>query len=438
MCRARMTLPTLLIFVLLLTGCRPGAGDGPRSWIDTPLDRSRHNLEPIPILAHASSSHGVASFRFSIDDEVIGEVTVRGGRFAEARTSWTPPEAGIYTLGVVAMDANGAAGQLSTSILYVGDAGPNTQGFGDRMYGQCEGVEYVFLEAHPGAIAPGACSMVVWEVGVPEDWSVILNGERVESWGEMPFCFEMTTALKLSVETPQGECSKYVIVDVSEDVALPPPGSEEVFIVFIAEPEAVPRGACAELYWEVLMPEPFEISLDEEPVEPATGREVCPEETTSYHLVVHHPDGPIEEIRIIEVFDEGEGPGPTAGPGATATTQPATPDTTPPTISNYDVDPSWVFDATGTCTPTAFLISVDVSDSGGVASVVLDWTGVPVRDGPESMNFNGGNEYVYSLGAFMQPGQLGEFSITATDNASNSSTVYPTWNLDIEDCGGSS
>jgi hypothetical protein len=89
-------------------------------------------------------------------------------------------------------------------------------------------------------------------------------------------------------------------------------------------------------------------------------------------------------------------------------------------------------------TPTAYYFSVNVSDAGGVASVVLDWTGYGVRDGPVTMNFIGGNQYVYSLGAFQNDGAMDTFTITATDNASNSSTVSPSWYLIIELCGGGS
>lgn len=430
MSQRKWTLPILVILLLLMTGCGTNTGNGARSWIDMPLDRTRHSLDPIRILAHASSSDGVASFRFTIDDDVIEEVSVRGGRFETAETSWTPPEAGIYTLGVVATDGNGDPGGLATSVLYVGDAGPDTSGFGDRMYGACEGVEAIHFEAHPSWIPPGSCTVVVWEVAAPEDWSIILNGDQVETWGETPFCFEMTTALKLSIETPEGECSKFIVVDVSEDFVLPPTGSDDVFVFFIAEPEAIPRGACAELYWSVEMPEQYEVTLEEELVEPMMGREVCPEETTTYHLVVHRPGEPVERTVTIEVLGEGEEPGPAA------TSQPPAPDTTPPTISNPSVDRNWVNVADTGCTDTAFYFSVNVADASGVASVMLNWTGEEVRDGPATLNPIGGNLYVHSLGAFQQPGMLHSFSITATDNASNSSTVYPTWNLDIEDCGG--
>jgi hypothetical protein len=436
-----MALPTLGIIVILLSGCRAATGGGPRSWIDTPLDRTRLDLAPIQILAHASSLQGVASFSFTIDGEEIGEVSVQGGRFEAAEMEWIPPEAGIYTLGVIATDSNGEAGEMATSILYLGDAGPNQSGFGDRMYGACDGVEGMHIRANPALIPPGACSLIFWEIGAPEDWTVRLDGNRVNLWGEELFCFEMTTALELNVETPQGDCRKYVIVDVSEDFELPPPEEAGIEIVFTAAPQEISRGQCAELYWEVQSPEPYEITLGDQLVEPVMGFEVCPEETTTYHLIVHRGEEPVERTQTIVVLGEGEvaGPTPTPGPGPAPTAPPPGPDTTPPSISGWSVNPTdFIYSVPCSETPTAYYFSVNVSDAGGVASVVLDWTGYGVRDGPVTMNFIGGNQYVYSLGAFQNDGAMDTFTITATDNASNSSTVSPSWYLIIELCGGGS
>jgi hypothetical protein len=243
------------------------------------------------------------------------------------------------------------------------------------------------------------------------------------------------------LETPAGDCRKYVIVDVSEDIEPAPPGEGEMAILFIAEPDAISRGQCAELYWQVETPEPYEITLDEQLVEPVMGREVCPEETTTYHLIVHRPDGSIETARTVEVLDEIAGSTPTSGPGPGPTNTPAAPDTTPPAISSYTVNPLdfiYTYKTPGgaycTETPTAFYFSATVTDAGGVASVVLDWTGSGVRNGPATLNPIGGNQYVHSLGLFLNPGLLSGFSITATDNASNTTTVYPTWSLDVEQC----
>ena len=92
---------------------------------------------------------------------------------------------------------------------------------------------------------------------------------------------------------------------------LPPEPSEEGEIVFFVEPDVIPPGGCAALHWEVHPP--AEALLDGEGV-PATGeREVCPEATTTYELLVPerdqvrtvtlHVEAPPEEMAIIFVVD---------------------------------------------------------------------------------------------------------------------------------------
>ncbi len=67
----------------------------------------------------------------------------------------------------------------------------------------------------------------------------------------------------------------------------------------------------------------------------------------------------------------------------------------------------------------------------------LNWSGSGIRSGPENMNYSGG-KYVKDLGLFVNTGSLSNFTITATDNAGNSKTDSPSWNLDVEECGGGS
>jgi hypothetical protein len=136
-------------------------------------------------------------------------------------------------------------------------------------------------------------------------------------------------------------------------------------------------------------------------------------------------------------------PTPSSGADTPTPTQPAdtpTPaaDTTPPTIKNASVTPKdFVYNTNGSCSPTSFKFSVKVTDAGGVASVKLNWTGSGVRSGPVSMN-KSGSKYVKTLGQFVNTGILKGFSISATDNSGNTSSISPNWNLDVEQCGGGS
>jgi hypothetical protein len=79
---------------------------------------------------------------------------------------------------------------------------------------------------------------------------------------------------------------------------LPAEPVEEGEVVFIVAPEVIPPGGCAALHWEVHPP--AEALLDGEGV-PATGeREVCPEATTTYELLVPERD----QVRTVTLHVE--------------------------------------------------------------------------------------------------------------------------------------
>lgn len=75
---------------------------------------------------------------------------------------------------------------------------------------------------------------------------------------------------------------------------------EEGEIIFFVEPEAIPAGDCAVLRWQVLPP--AEALLDGEGVPPEGERQVCPEETTVYELLVPERD----QMRTVTLLVERE------------------------------------------------------------------------------------------------------------------------------------
>lgn len=82
-------------------------------------------------------------------------------------------------------------------------------------------------------------------------------------------------------------------------------------------------------------------------------------------------------------------------------------------------------------------MSVAVSDSSGVKSVTMSWNGPQ----PGSKPMSGGGTYSALIGPFPQsliapfPGTIVlTISITATDNAGNSSTVSSAATINVNDC----
>jgi len=104
----------ILLAALLLNSCGASA-PGPQAWIDTPLDNTIAPLAPLPIMAHASDSNGVAGIEFYANDQLLASVSADGGRLGWAEYEWTPPEPGTYLVGARGIDNNGTAGALATS-----------------------------------------------------------------------------------------------------------------------------------------------------------------------------------------------------------------------------------------------------------------------------------------------------------------------------------
>jgi hypothetical protein len=142
---------------------------------------------------------------------------------------------------------------------------------------------------------------------------------------------------------------------------------EEGEIIFLVEPEAIPVGECAMLRWEVVPP--AEALLDGEGVPPTGEREVCPETTTVYELLVPEWD----QVRMVTLRVEAEpeftpspqptAPPPTGTPRPTATQPPPTatqPPSTPappppaPRIVSFQANPSTI--VAGQCSTLSWAV----------------------------------------------------------------------------------
>jgi hypothetical protein len=443
-------LVAVLVFAALMLASCAGGSAGPRSWLDKPLDMSHHELAPLDILAHASSAQGVESFEFFVDGVFIGVQRAAGGRLEQSSLTWNPPSDGIYVVGVRATDGKGTQGAEATSKVLIGEVSLEPPELGSPIgYGACEGVEWVSASTDPPIILPGTCSVIRWEVGAPEEWPVFINGQAVEHFGELPICLEETDYVEISVQTPAGMCRNWRAVQVSEmALELGPAEGEpegETGIFFAADPPAIPLGECTRLVWEVSPPGEYPVELDGERVDHSGEREVCPLHSTTYVLAALRPEAPAEAVANVEVYGEEEPtPAFTQPAGPAPTTAPPMPDSTPPVISAYAYGTSdWCYIYTCDKPPCkdkrGFAIAATITDnrsSGHDITVSLNWTGLGVRSGPELMHWTGsGSSYAYNLSYFYNTGNMSNFSITATDKAGNSTTVYPTWNLGIEACG---
>jgi hypothetical protein len=214
--------------------------------------------------------------------------------------------------------------------------------------------------AEQDIIPPGGCTMLHWEVEGAEEYPVFLNGEGVPPSGEQEVCLHEPMTFELLVETPEGSVEERVTIAVGGEGSQeePPPGEpppDEIppqepppeepppvggpeVIVFVTNPDAIPQGGCAMLFWEVHPPE-FPVFLDGQEVTPIGEREVCPQQTTTYELVVDTPEGPQERTVTLHVEAEPE-PGSTSPPAPpTQPPQPTTPPAPPPPTPTTAVPP---------------------------------------------------------------------------------------------------
>jgi hypothetical protein len=173
--------------------------------------------------------------------------------------------------------------------------------------------EQVVVEFGAGdRINPGECTIVEWAVQMAGDWPVKLDSEGVAAAGHREVCPQVTTTYTLNVEAPGQVVSRQVTVVVGEGSAgdtltqgeEPAPGGEEPPIYFqVVEPEAIARGTCAKLSWEVDVGTDSTLTINGREIPPASAVKICPEETTKYELLVQNPEGVSKREIILTVME---------------------------------------------------------------------------------------------------------------------------------------
>jgi hypothetical protein len=189
-----------------------------------------------------------------------------------------------------------------------------------REGGDALPIEFQVVE--PEAIPRGACARLAWEVGDMEEYVVLVNGDVAPRAGNIEICPEETTRYELFVEGPEGPAIREIILQVvdvhgegegwegvrpPEMEGEPPEGSGEVALSLTADPDVIPRGGCAGLNWEVAAPAEYSIRLNGEMVAPQGSRQICPDNTSTYELLVETPGGPVIRHVTLHVVEEPGG-----------------------------------------------------------------------------------------------------------------------------------
>jgi hypothetical protein len=170
----------------------------------------------------------------------------------------------------------------------------------------------VELGASHERVNPGECALVEWALHPAGDWPVKFGNEQVPAAGHREVCPQTTTTYTLNVEAPDGIVSRQVTVTVGDEPAAdtptpevePAPGGKEPPIYFqVVEPEAIPRGTCAKLSWEVDVGTDSTLTINGQEIPPASAVKICPQETAKYELLVKHPGGVSKREIILTVME---------------------------------------------------------------------------------------------------------------------------------------
>jgi hypothetical protein len=169
----------------------------------------------------------------------------------------------------------------------------------------------MFLAVDPDVIPQGQCAMLIWEVGAPDEWGVLLDGSEVSHFGESEVCPPGTTSYELLVETPDGPQVRTVTLHVeggteptapSQPTSTPatvpsptaPPGcpGAPVISYFRANPSTINAGGTSTLEWGRVTNGNSDVLVRSVVIQPGLGevgspgqRPVNPQTTTVYTLI---------------------------------------------------------------------------------------------------------------------------------------------------------
>jgi hypothetical protein len=345
---------SILILTLMVSSCSTATG-GPNTWIDAPLDNTVAFLAPLAIIVHASDSDGVASFDFFINGQFHTSTSVAGARLESREYEWTPPGAGIFLVGVRAVDTQGNTGSMTTSRVTISVDVTLTPESADIL-----------------TVTPTATD----EVGMvtPTDTGTITD----------------------TPDTPQAPIVPSVVAKTDANCRQ---GPETVFDVY----GRLPAGQSASIMGRLVDNTWFLIAL--------------PNHSSYCWMAVSVVDilGTLDNVPIVEAPALPPLPQTESPPVQTLPPQPI--DTTPPTISYRGINPWEIYVAGCGGFDQKVTLTIEASDEGGIARVEATWS-IGSESGTVVMNYVGANRYQGNFGPVNTVGVL-VINGSVVDNAGN-------------------
>jgi hypothetical protein len=397
-----LALPTLV----LVAACAPGAGSGPSSWIDLPLDGDQVAMEPLTIEAHASDLDGVSRVEFLVENTSLGTVPTDGSRFVEAKAGWSPPAPGTYVVNVISVDVRGNRGSAASArVVVVGSLAtqtPTIPSLAPLPITETPGQTLPVITAIPGPVTEIPSPVVVTVTPLPATVGIGTLAPVIAS--ETPTLTPLPTWTPTTISTSAPVC----------------PGAPAIES-FTAQPATIAAGQSTMLHWgAVTNANSAEIDPDIGGVPTPGSVSVSPGQTTTYTLTATGCGGTTRKQVTVVV----KTPSPTPRP-PTRTPAPPTPDTNPPTISGPSANPLKIWVVSGGCAgkPRSTNVTAQVTDPSGVQSVVARWYFNGARN-DTTMSPAGGNGYQAAIGGFNSSGTISIY-VVATDNNNNVGQAGP-------------
>ena len=276
--------------------------DGPRVWMDAPLNNSTLPLAPLEIVSHSSDPLRVTQIELSVNGSVLrtDPNLDQAKSLVTTRQAWSPPAPGNYTLLVRAMNSASVWSEYAQSLVVIGgttggvvqgavyadlngdgDTNDASEGPLDDVTVTLAGCATKTTQTDEGnfeftGLPAGTCLVSVSKAG----WkfaSTFPTGigypAKAASDPNKPTAFSI-------VMTPD-------VVKQEVPVVTPQPGTTRVppvTITYLADPTSITAGQCATIRWQVT--NASKVFLDDVQVEASGTKRDCPKQNATHTLRV--------------------------------------------------------------------------------------------------------------------------------------------------------
>lgn len=237
---SRIFLAVIILFIVLISACKPISQNTQKAWIDVPFKNSSYHAgEAIHLQAHVYAGSGVAEVQCSIDSIPYhrGAPEVPGSTFSIYLQNLVINDPGDHIISVVAYDAEGNPSNpafVAVTITEPEEISPSAT--------EPEAAPAAQETAAPAAveisisfwadqtqIEQGNCTKLNWNVQHADN--IVLGGSSVAASGSQQVCPSQSTTYTLSAISTTGQKGESLTVSVT---SLPPADQDPPVITNIS------------------------------------------------------------------------------------------------------------------------------------------------------------------------------------------------------------